>query len=187
MNRLDRQIVQLCQDVIHLDSESAEDGAPSLSEMARDAGRIMAHFRRPKRPGPAREMRKGPTRAEDKAAKDAARQARWNAIKGAVLVRAESHSNGRCEWLCGSEIADPHHLIGGSGRRRVEESPETVAAICRECHDGYEANDPAILDRARAWAEWHGFWRALGAIDRRIAKAKATQRYLDSQHGRVTR
>lgn len=140
-----------------------------------------------KKPGPARAMRKGPTKAQSKAKRDASHAAEWALIKMEVSERAESESGGRCEWFCPGEINDPHHLLGGSGRRRVEEAVDTVAGICRECHDGYEDNNPEVLERARKWAERHGFWRALGAIDRRIAKAKATQRYLDSQHGRATR
>lgn len=170
MNRFDRQIMQLCQDVIVLDSD-VDDGAPDLSEMAQQAGRILERLRRPARPSPSSKL-KGPTRKQAKAATDAQHDLDWEAIKRAVYERARVESDGGCELGCGRESNDPHHLIGGSGKRRPNERFDTVIGICRVEHDAYEDGDLEVLEKIRAWAERHCYWMALGEVDRRIARIK---------------
>lgn len=53
-------------------------------------------------------------------------------VAEAVLER----SKGLCE-LCGSnDRVSLHHIIGGSGKRKQHEAPETVIALCYSHHMG---------------------------------------------------
>jgi hypothetical protein len=96
----------------------------------------------------------------------------WKEIKEAVMARVLKERGERCEW-CERPCEDAHHIISGSGKRRVFEAPDTVAGICRDCHRAYERADIIILGWALAWAYNHGFGRAHEEIRRRLDKACA--------------
>ena len=62
-----------------------------------------------------------------------------------------------CE-LCGKWGAnEPHHLLGGSGRRRQEQTVENVMAVHRGCHDSFHRAPWEFKDRVKAWCEKHGY------------------------------
>lgn len=97
----------------------------------------------------------------------------WADVKQAVRTRVLVERGGRCEWACERLCDDPHHLISGSGKKRVFEAPNTVSGICRTCHRLYEKADVDTLQRAASWALNHGFTLALNEILRRLDKAIA--------------
>jgi hypothetical protein len=84
---------------------------------------------------PARIFR-GRTRAEERTEKQAARREKVALLRAAVFARARWRCEGESEpgVRCGEPAVHMHHLRGGIGRRRQEESVETCAALCLECH-----------------------------------------------------
>lgn len=76
----------------------------------------------------------GVSRAEKRAAKQAAERAEMAQLREVVMARAK----GRCEVCYQRETpANPlhlHHRRGGSGRRRQEQSAENCIAVCLVCH-----------------------------------------------------
>ena len=145
-----------------LDNPALESAkvAAWLRAVARKIGREL----RPKRRrGPQKKLPPPPVRED--------RGARWAAIKDAVARRVDRERQGRCEWACEQRAEDPHHILGGSGRRKAMEAPETVAGVCRSCHRAFERGDLETLLRALKWARGHGFQVAAKGILRRMEKA----------------
>lgn len=96
-------------------------------------------------------------------------------IRARVFLRAGAKeadgSDGRCEWDArGFMVLQWHHLFGG-GARTAMEREDTTAAICHDCHRGWERNDSTVLRNAKEWAIRHGFKDALARIEKKIAKA----------------
>lgn len=105
-----------------------------------------------------------------KAVKEATKRAKWRDIRSLVIARVHRERQGLCEFLCGQPADDPHHIISGSGKKRLFEAPETVAGICRLCHRAYEKADIETLERAALWASSHGFGAALKEIRYRLSR-----------------
>lgn len=49
-----------------------------------------------------------------------------------------NRSKGRCEY-CRGRGKEMHHVFGGSGKRLLLESKETVVYLCEECHRGKDS------------------------------------------------
>ena len=91
-----------------------------------------------------------------KARKDRAHRLATAKLRAAVFLRA----NGRCE-SCGK----PHpvamdHFLGGSGRRRQQQSYENTWALCSRCDSNRTHNVPSAEfwnDRFKRFAERYGY------------------------------
>lgn len=70
-----------------------------------------------------------------------------------------------------------HHLLGGGGRRRIEERLETVAFLCVRCHHGWHAGHIDVMERLQAWAARHRYASTLLHIQRRLEKALVAARW----------
>lgn len=128
--------------------------------------------------GPKRSVLKPKSKRPAKVAKHLKRdlgKITWADVKQAVRTRVLTERGGRCEWQCERLCDDPHHLISGSGKKRVFEAPNTVAGICREHHRLYEKADIETLLRALVWAHDHRFHLAHAEITRRLDKAQAVR------------
>jgi hypothetical protein len=107
-----------------------------------------------------------PGRAVKAATKDV-RQANWQTTKAAVRER----SGGRCE-LCGSAACDTHHILSGPLRKKYE-AVNSVADLCRSCHDRIHEGDWGTLNALEGLAitiEAPDFVQA--SLHRRVQKAR---------------
>lgn len=119
------------------------------------------------RPKPKHVKRAQPERLTETLAQKHARV--WPLIRAEVAKRVDAERQGRCEWECGRMAVDPHHIFAGARRRKME-AADTVAGICRECHNLWEAGHLATLHAAWIWADDHGFHAAKLEIDRRLSR-----------------
>jgi hypothetical protein len=81
-------------------------------------------------PGQAPAFPKPVKRKVEKKAKRAAHADATRALREVVFARAK----GKCEKCKTNAPSHMHHARGGSGRRRQEQSPGNVAALCVACH-----------------------------------------------------
>jgi hypothetical protein len=124
-----------------------------------------------------RARRVGPKRragVEKKRATKEERRAKVAAVREAVFCRAIDRrrtglGTAACEFCEFQSATELHHLISG-GARRLDERPETCAAVCTTCHREYHHCRLATLRAAKVWALMHGYRDALRAIEKRIAK-----------------
>lgn len=131
---------------------------------AKSSARTRRKEREPRAKGASREQRRDE------------RRKRMADVREAVLIRAD----GKCE-VCGRTgfVLEAHHLLSGP-LRRLEESPETVLAICMDCHRGLHRNDPATLRRMWEVCGRLGMAKARAAVGRRIAKVLEA---IEARHG----
>lgn len=99
--------------------------------------------------------RKAPRRRVE-AAERAREGEEWGAIVRKVMLRPGFECElGRHSVLTSG--VDPHHLEGGSGKRRQGQSERNVIRACRECHDAYHMNPRAFVDTVKAWCAAWGY------------------------------
>jgi hypothetical protein len=172
MNKTDRAMLQLCKDVIVLDSE--EDEAPSLSDMARRAQQIAAALAPKGRRTMPRHPEVGAAKARKATKKEGARERRRR-----VYAEVDARSCGYCEscWIQFGKRAAGTSRDHFWGRAR-EESTESVWKLCADCDHDKTNNRPA-----RIW------WLALflrharaHEYDAQAAKAAAAIEYERAQH-----
>lgn len=156
-----RAFRELAADVVELDGE--QDEAPSLEEMARRARDLLA--RTEERTRTKKVVTAAPLVEEEP------RREKVSRIRTAVFARAA----GRCEFCHAGEPREWHHIIGGPMRRTLE-AVDTTAAICIDCHRGWNASKLDVLRLAKVWALRLGFRVALRAIEKRTAKVEEAQR-----------
>lgn len=77
-----------------------------------------------------------------------------------------------CEWCRCRRVAEVHHVAYGVGKRREQETAETLAVVCVECHTGAHRGGEEALTLGFAWAKRHGFTVALREIERRLSKKR---------------
>lgn len=173
MNRHDREIMQLCQDVIVLDSD-VDDGAPDLSEMAQQAGRILERLRRPALRSPAAGMRGERARAQKDDAAVQLQQFKTEQLRDAAIQRA--FRAGCVGELCGKPLnlhaAEMAHLEGGNGRKHEKQWIGNVAMEHPECHrigpKSLDAAPKLWIGQVKAFCRRNGYrlparWRAIEA------------------------
>lgn len=119
------------------------------------------------RKAPAKVLR-GPSRAQSREARRVEKERHTESVRFEVFKR----DGGRCV-VCGDPATDMHHLVYGSGLRRVAETGKTCAAVCRAHHDMAHAGSDSILLALRAWAAPRGYSLAADALARRLAKISA--------------
>lgn len=78
-----------------------------------------------------------------------------------------------CELCRTRKIRELHHIISGTGRRRLEERFDTLIALCLECHAEVHASNIRALYRLSKWAHEQRFLLAATEVDRRIRKVEA--------------
>lgn len=84
-----------------------------------------------------------PTKAQRIAVKAAARDDRKERLRTLARLVWE-RANGRCENVyCMNPGGELDHWLGGTGRRRTNETYETVWLLCCKCHDDRHANRPS--------------------------------------------
>lgn len=116
----------------------------------REASRIRSAAKASQR----RKAERAAPRIADETRQEAEAQARHDHLVALVMARAA----GRCELGDhDAEEMDPHHLEGGSGRRRQGEWVGNVMAACRSCHDAYHLNVRAFVARVVAWCKAYGY------------------------------
>lgn len=86
-------------------------------------------------------------------------------IRQTVFAR----SGDKCEACFLTFPTELHHVLGGQGRR-VRESAENCAAICRDCHRAAHRNDPGTLGNLRALMMRAGSIEAVRSLTHRIDK-----------------
>lgn len=112
-----------------------------------------------------------PAKVAARAEKRASREER-NARTVNVRVEVFKRDEGRCV-VCGAEATDMHHLVYGSGFRRVAESGQTCAAVCRWHHVEAHRGGWATLEALLFWARGRRYSLAADALVRRMDKIHA--------------
>lgn len=89
-----------------------------------------------------------PTRAREKRQKAAHHRRETADLREKVMARAR----GRCECCGLGGWLELDHWVGGSGRRREQQSVETVWLLSREHHAMRSHNNPSVAEWNRRFA-----------------------------------
>lgn len=130
------------------------------SRLTKEERRHLQALLHPRKTGPSRAMRKGPTAAQRKASK-AGRHTRETArIWDFARARADDGCGFLVGELCGQHIdrsAVLAHLNGGVGRRRQTQSIANVVIEHPECNTDMDAHPLAWIDRVKAHCARYGY------------------------------
>ena len=166
-----QQLTQLLDDVVYLDSD-ADDGAPSLSEMAQRAGRLKEHLIRPVH-GPSSAF-KGPRRSAEKRAAKRGKSVQRREIREAIMARDRICTAGEGLGQHSGSLEWDHQW--GRGKGCPPESAENGRALCGRHHNmkhGAHPSRMAWLRDFRRHAERYGYAAEVAKCDRAIALERA--------------
>lgn len=135
-----------------------------IEEVHALADRFLAQARRASGRSP-RSIDGGPTRKEIREADRVKRRERTANVRVEVFKR----DGGTCV-LCSDEATEMHHLVYGSGWRRIAESGQTCASLCSAHHKMAHAGARAIVASLLVWAARNRYTLAADALERRLDK-----------------
>lgn len=85
------------------------------------------------------------------------RQERRRTDMAILRTQVLNRANGSCEFCGADRKLQLHHLLGGSGRRRQQQSERTCAAVCSICHNAYHAAPAYRTKQLWEWSNRTGF------------------------------
>ena len=115
----------------------------------------------------------GPTRKEIREANRIKKRERTANVRVEVFKR----DGGRCV-ICGDEATEMHHLVSGSGLRRIAEGVSTCVALCETHHREAHRNVLDTLLALLLWAQGNAgsYSIAATALEKRLAKIEEARR-----------